>query len=61
MKDMQETEAQIARLRELLAGPFASRAPAPVVEKERQKLAELEQARARLAPRPSDRGGVGAC
>jgi len=49
MKDLQEAEAQIARLRELLAGPFATRAPAPVVEKERQKLADLEQARQRLA------------
>ncbi len=48
-KDLHEAEAQIARLRGLLAGPFAERAPAAVVEKERQKLADLEQARQRLA------------
>jgi valyl-tRNA synthetase len=49
MKELHEAEAQIARLRDLLAGPFAERAPAPVVEKERQKLADFEQARQRLA------------
>ena len=49
IKDLHEAEAQIARLKDLLAGPFATRAPAAVVEKERQKLAELEQARQRLA------------
>jgi len=47
--ELQEAEAQIARLQTLLAGPFATRAPAPVVEKERAKLAELEQARQRIA------------
>jgi valyl-tRNA synthetase len=51
MKELGETESQIVRLQDLLAGPFASRAPAAVVEKERQKLAELEQARQRLAGR----------
>jgi len=48
-KDLQEAEAQIARLRTLLDSPFATRAPAAVVEKERAKLAELEQARERVA------------
>jgi valyl-tRNA synthetase len=47
--ELQEAEAQIARLQTLLAGPFATRAPAPVVEKERAKLAELEQAREHIA------------
>ena len=47
--ELQEAEAQIVRLQTLLAGPFATRAPAPVVEKERAKLAELEQARQRIA------------
>jgi valyl-tRNA synthetase len=47
-KELAETEAQIERLRVLLAGEFANRAPAPVVDKERAKLAELEQARNRL-------------
>jgi valyl-tRNA synthetase len=48
-KELADAEAQIVRLRELLASEFASRAPAPVVGKERAKLAELEQARERLA------------
>ncbi len=48
-KELADAEAQIDRLRKLLASEFATRAPAPVVEKERARLAELEQARARLA------------
>jgi valyl-tRNA synthetase len=47
--ELANVEAQIERLRTLLAGEFAGRAPAPVVEKERAKLADLEQARVRLA------------
>jgi valyl-tRNA synthetase len=47
-KELSEAEAQIDRLRTLLSGEFATRAPAPVVEKERARLAELEQARSRL-------------
>jgi valyl-tRNA synthetase len=47
-KELAESEAQIDRLRALLASEFANRAPAPLVEKERAKLAELEQARDRL-------------
>jgi len=48
-KELSDAEAQIDRLRKLLESEFATRAPAPVVDKERAKLAELEQARARLA------------
>ncbi len=48
-QELSDAEAQIERLRALLAGEFATRAPAPVVDKERAKLAELEQARNRLA------------
>ncbi len=47
-KELSDAEAQIDRLRTLLSGEFATRAPAPVVEKERAKLADLEQARSRL-------------
>ncbi len=38
-KDLTETNKKIKRLEELLAGPFAEKAPAAVVQKERQKLA----------------------
>ncbi len=48
-KELTEAEAQVERLRSLLGSEFATRAPVAVVEKERAKLAELEQARDRLA------------
>ncbi len=38
-KDLAEAESHIARLEKLLAGPFAEKAPPPVVQKERDKLA----------------------
>jgi len=41
-------EGQIGRLQALLAGPFADRAPAQVVEAERQKLKQAEEEAARL-------------
>lgn len=37
-KDLLEAESQIARLEELLAGPFSKKAPATVIDKEREKL-----------------------
>jgi valyl-tRNA synthetase len=37
-KALSETQAQISRLEDLLAGPFAQRAPADLVENERKKL-----------------------
>ena len=43
-----EVESQITRLEELLASPFAERAPAAVVDKERQKLAVYHETAARL-------------
>jgi valyl-tRNA synthetase len=39
-RELQTIESQIERLDKLLAGDFASKAPANVVDKERQKLAE---------------------
>jgi valyl-tRNA synthetase len=53
-KELAEADGQIKRLHALLGGEFAKRAPAPVVEKERAKLAELEQARARLSDQIRD-------
>jgi valyl-tRNA synthetase len=38
-KELADTESQIQRLETLLGSPFAQKAPAAVVEKERQKLA----------------------
>ena len=37
-KELQELESQIARLEALLAGPFAQKAPAKIVDAEREKL-----------------------
>ncbi len=39
MKELTETESQIARLEKLLASDFASKAPPAVVQKEKEKLA----------------------
>jgi valyl-tRNA synthetase len=39
LKDLAEVETQIQRLEALLASPFAEKAPAQVVQKERDKLA----------------------
>ncbi|HEX9616259.1 MAG TPA: valine--tRNA ligase [Anaerolineales bacterium] len=47
-KELDEAEAQISRLEGLLAGPFAEKAPAPVVQKEREKLANYRDTADRL-------------
>ena len=47
-KELAEAEQQISRLEALLAGPFAERAPAQIVEKERQKLETFRETAARL-------------
>jgi len=46
--ELQRTSAQIERLETLLAGPFAQRAPADVVARERRKLEELRDSKTRL-------------
>jgi valyl-tRNA synthetase len=48
-KELEEVQSQIARLEGLLASPFAQKAPAPVVEKERQKLSTYIETAARLS------------
>jgi valyl-tRNA synthetase len=50
-KELAETEAQIARSEGLLGGPFAQRAPADVVAREQEKLAQFQARRARLRAR----------
>jgi len=47
-KEVQEIEGQIGRLRGLLSSPFAQKAPAAVVEKEREKLSTFEASAAKL-------------
>jgi valyl-tRNA synthetase len=47
-KELQEAESQIQRLESLLNGAFAQRAPANVVERERQKLATYKETAASL-------------
>jgi valyl-tRNA synthetase len=41
-KEYREAKSQVERLENLLAGPFAEKAPANVVEKERQKLFDYQ-------------------
>ncbi len=47
-KELDEIRAQIDRLENLLGSDFASKAPARVVEKERQRLEEFQQTAAKL-------------
>jgi valyl-tRNA synthetase len=53
-RELDETEAQIERGRELLAGPFAQRAPAAVVQREQDKLVSLQERSASLRKRLAD-------
>jgi valyl-tRNA synthetase len=43
VKELENAQAQIERLQQLLDGPFSSRAPETVVAKEREKLVDLLQ------------------
>jgi valyl-tRNA synthetase len=47
-KELADVKALIARGEKLLASDFADKAPAPVVQKERGKLADLKQKQAKL-------------
>ncbi len=47
-QDLVESESQIKRLEKLLAGDFAKRAPAHLVEKERAKLASFQETAEKL-------------
>jgi valyl-tRNA synthetase len=47
-KELAEVESQIERLKMLLNGPFAEKAPEPVVEKERQRLAAFMETAEKL-------------
>jgi valyl-tRNA synthetase len=50
-KELAEVEAMIARSEGQLAGPFSQRAPAPVVQRERDKLDDLKVRREQLDER----------
>ena len=50
-KEMAEAESQIARLEKLLASPFAQKAPASVVDAEREKLAGYKSSTEKLRER----------
>jgi len=47
-KELSDIQVQIDRLEKLLESDFASKAPAPVVQKEREKLAEFQQTAEKL-------------
>jgi valyl-tRNA synthetase len=46
--ELESLESQIKRLQELLSSPFAEKAPAAVVDKERQKLATFQESAAKI-------------
>jgi len=54
--ELEEVHQQIQRLRQLLDSPFSQKAPPPVVEKERQKLADFEIAAEKLKKQLRDLG-----
>ena len=47
-KDLAEVQSQIQRLETLLGGPFAQKAPPPVVQKEREKLTGFQETAEKL-------------
>jgi len=50
-KELAELDAQIQRVNTLLNGPFAQKAPEPLVQKERDKLAQLQASHTELSER----------
>ena len=53
-KELADLQAQAERSDKLLAGPFAQRAPADVIQREREKLVELQERAGRLRARLAD-------
>ena len=49
--ELAKIEARIARSESLLAGEFAQKAPAHIVQRERDKLADLQTEQAKLKER----------
>jgi valyl-tRNA synthetase len=50
-KELANLDRQISRSKGLLDGPFAQRAPAHVVQREKDKLAELQATRVTVSDR----------
>ncbi len=50
-KELAEAESQVARLEKLLGSDFANKAPAPVVQKEREKLAAYKETAGKIKAR----------
>jgi valyl-tRNA synthetase len=50
-KELANMDKEIERVSKLLSGPFAAKAPAPVVQKERDKLARLQSGRTEIQER----------
>jgi valyl-tRNA synthetase len=55
-KELAEIESQVARLSNLLASPFAEKAPAAVVQKERERLAGFEESANKIKGQISEMG-----
>ena len=55
-KELTEAETQIARSQGLLSGSFAQRAPANVVQREQEKLTDLQARAERLRGRLTELG-----
>ncbi len=53
-KELEETSSQISRIEKLLESDFAKRAPAELVEKERQKLESFRQTAKKIADQLKD-------
>jgi valyl-tRNA synthetase len=47
--ELKEIESQIQRLEQLLASPFAQKAPPAIVQKEREKLAAFVETKEKLS------------
>ena len=48
-KELAETKSQIERLEKFLGSDFANKAPAPVVDKEREKLAAYQETAGKIS------------
>lgn len=55
-KELQEVEDQINRLENMLAGPFAEKAPEAVVQKERNRLANYQETAEKINAQLKDLG-----
>jgi valyl-tRNA synthetase len=57
-RNLQEAVSQVGRLEELLSGPFSEKAPAAVVQKEREKLESYRETAQKLRAQLEGLGGI---